>query len=78
MNGENTLLIWGTGAIAEEVLKHGLNGTIMGFVEIIRTKETFQGYSVYEISTDKLPDCDYIVVANAHTNTIYEWAVGME
>ena len=62
MNGENTLLIWGTGAIAE----------------VIRTKETFQGYSVYEISTEKLPDCDYIVVANAHTNTIYEWAVGME
>lgn len=76
MNGENTLLIWGTGAIAEEVLKHGLNGTIMGFVETIRTKETFQGYSVYEILTEKLPDCDYIVVANAHTNTIYEWALG--
>lgn len=76
LNRENTILIWGTAVIAEEVLNHGLNGTIIGFVETIRTKETFQGYSVYEILTEKLSDCDYIVVANAHTDTIYEWAAG--
>lgn len=75
LNKKNIILIWGTGVIAKEVYDHGLNGKVIGFIETSRTKEIFQGHTVYEISTEGVPEYDYIIVANAHTDTIYEWVI---
>ena len=65
------LLIWGTGAIAVEVIDNDLNGEIIGFVETVRKSEIFRGKPVY--GAVELPkDYDFIVVANTYGNEIYQ------
>lgn len=65
------ILIWGTGKIAEQVLKNGLNAEIMGFIETKKTKDLFQDHFVYDYFT--MPkNYDYIVVANIYVNEIYQ------
>lgn len=65
------LLIWGTGAIAQQVLHNVLNGEIIGFIETYKKREVFNDKPVYGI--DEIPPFyDYIVVANAYVNEIYK------
>lgn len=65
------ILIWGTGIIAEQVLKKSLRGNIIGFIETQKTKELFWNKPVFGI--DEIPDkYDFIIIANSHVDEIYE------
>ncbi len=65
------LLIWGTGRYSAEIEGNGLNGSVIGYVETYKSKESYHGLPVYEIAC--LPkEYDYIVIANTHTDEIYE------
>lgn len=65
------LLIWGTGAIAQQVLHNSLNGEIIGFIETYKKTDNFNDKPVYGI--DEIPvSYDYIVVANTYVNEIYK------
>ncbi len=65
------LLLWGTGRLCDEIEENGLNGVVIGYVETCRSRELYRGLNVYEIGS--LPEkYDYIIVANTHTNEIYE------
>ena len=64
------ILIWGTGAVARQVLHNSINGEIIGFIETCKKIDTFQDKLVYGIG-EKLPSYDYIIVANTYTNEIY-------
>lgn len=64
------LLIWGTGKMAREVESNGLNGRIAGYIETHRTKDKFQGLTVYEIK-DLSEVYDYIIVANSYVDEVY-------
>ena len=46
----NKILIWGTGNIANKILKNGLNAEIMGFIETYKVKESFQDKPIYSIT----------------------------
>lgn len=70
----NEILIWGTGNIAAQIMKNGINGKIAGFVETHKTKDYFEGYQVYSI--DDVPHTyDYMIVANSYSDLIYEICV---
>ena len=70
----NKLLIWGTGAIAEQVLHNSLNGEIIGFIETNKTIDFYKNRPVYSI--DEIPcNYDYIIVANTYVNEIYRECV---
>ena len=44
------ILIWGTGNLAEKLLQNGLKEqNIIGFIETIRTKETYRNKKVFEL-----------------------------
>ncbi len=64
------ILIWGTGNIAKEIIKNNINGEVLGFIETIKSKDFFLGKKIYNC-TDKLPDYDYIIVANSYIYEIY-------
>lgn len=66
--------VWGTGQIAESLIKNGLTKEITGFIETRKTKDNFKGYPVIcaeEISCD----FDYIIVANHFVDQIYDWCI---
>ena len=45
------LLIWGTGKIAERIVRNGLKEQqIVGYIETIKTKEVFNGKRVFALS----------------------------
>lgn len=67
------ILIWGTGKIGESVYEQGINGTIIGFIETYRGVCRFKDLPVYQVTTDKLPNYDYIIVANTHTIEVYSY-----
>lgn len=65
------VIIWGTGNLAQKIMKEGITGKIVGFLETKKSKESFEGYPVYGI--EEIPeDYDYIVVANSFSDEIYE------
>lgn len=64
------ILVWGTGTIAKEYLDEINNDDVIGFIETVRSKDTFYSKPVYGI--DEIPqEYDYIVVANIYGNEIY-------
>lgn len=65
------ILIWGIGAVAEQVLHNGLNARIIGFLESNKTIDEYYGKRVYSIA-EKLPGYDFIIVANTHSSEIYK------
>ena len=67
----NKILIWGTGNIANIILKNGLNAEIMGFIETYKVKESFQDKPIYSI-TEIPENYDYIIVANSYVKEIYQ------
>lgn len=65
------ILIWGTGAIAKQVLHNVVNGEIVGFIETNKKADLFHDKPVYSIG--EIPvSYDYIVVANTYVNEIYQ------
>jgi len=74
MEKTNKILIWGTGNIARHILKNGLNGQIIGFIETNKTKDFFEDKRVYSI--EDIPEgYDYIIVANTFTSEIYHTCI---
>lgn len=66
-----SILIWGTGNIAQNFIENGINGKIIGFIETHKTRDSFRDIQVYSI--DDMPVYyDYIIVANTYVNQIYE------
>ncbi|MCI8392282.1 MAG: DUF268 domain-containing protein [Roseburia sp.] len=66
--------VWGTGEIAERVMKDGLGREIEGFIETEKSKDSFCGYPV--ISAKEIPqEFDFILVANRFGDQIHEWCV---
>lgn len=64
------LLVWGTGAIAKEYFEEINKDDVIGFIETIKSKDTFGLKPVYGI--DEIPkEYDYIVVANVYGSEIY-------
>lgn len=64
-------LIWGTGNIATQIYKNGVNGILMGFIETQKSKEVWEEYQVFDAET--IPcDYDYIIVANTYSDEIYD------
>lgn len=64
------LLVWGTGKLANQFLRNGYKGELLGFVETEKSSESYMDKPVYEI--EELPEnYDYIIVANAYTTEIY-------
>lgn len=67
----NKLLVWGTGAISDQVIKNGLNGNIIGFIETNKRAETYCNKKVF--SVEEIPnEYDYIIVANSFVKEIYD------
>ncbi len=67
------LLIWGTGKIADRVIKHLSydSVSVKGIIDSNKKKELWMGFPVY--TPDMIPDnYDYIVVANSYTNEVVE------
>lgn len=65
------IIIWGTGYIAKDILKHGINAEIIGFVETQRSKTKYDGLPVFDIS--EIPkEYDYIIVANMYSEEIFK------
>lgn len=64
------ILIWGTGNIASEIYKNGINGSIEGFIETKKKKKVFQGKPIYGID-EEWPNYDYLIVANSFSNEVY-------
>lgn len=73
----NRLLVWGTGNIAEQVLRNSLNGHIIGFIETVKRRKEYKGRPVFDLN-DMPKDYDYIIVANAYVSEIYELCVEKE
>ena len=68
------ILIWGTGAVAKKFIENGINAKVIGFVETYKTIDEYNGVPLYGV--DELPKgYDFIVVASAHTNEIYQTCV---
>ena len=71
MQKESKILVWGAGNTARDVVKNGINGEIIGFIENKKTADTFLQKRIYSI--DEIPeDYDYIVVASSYVNSIYK------
>ncbi len=64
------LLIWGTGRIAEQFIKNGFCGELLGFVETHKTKDFYMGKPVFD-SQEMPGNFDYIIVANTYGEEIY-------
>lgn len=69
------LLVWGTGDFAKQFLNDGYQGEVIGFVETIKSKDTFMQKPVY--GSDEIPEngYDYIVVANSYGTEIYSLCI---
>ena len=64
------ILIWGTGNIAKQVILRGIYAEIIGFIQTDKSRDVFQGKTVY--SVDEIPkDYDLIIVANSFVNEIF-------
>lgn len=71
MSGENEILIWGTGGVCNEVLKNGVDGKLIGFIETQKSKGQYRGLPVYD--ADTIPaDYDFIIIANKSVDAIYK------
>lgn len=71
MQKESKILVWGAGNTARDVVKNGINGEIIGFIENKKTADIFLQKRIYSI--DEIPeDYDYIVVASSYVNSIYK------
>lgn len=66
--------IWGTGQMAQNMFKSGMNKGINGFIETVRTKVSFMGYPVVEAINIPI-DFDYIFVANRFVDEIYDFCM---
>lgn len=65
-----SVLIWGIGNIARQIISNGLNAEIIGFIQSDKNEELFEGKKVYII--DELPrEYDFILVANSYSHEIY-------
>ncbi len=64
------IMIWGTGKTAWKILENGLNAEIVGFIETKKNENMFCEKRVYEIG-ERLPEYDYLLVANTHAIEIY-------
>lgn len=65
------ILVWGTGNIADQVLKNGLQGEIIGFIETNKSKSNYCGEKVYAVN--EIPvNYDFILVANSFSDEIYQ------
>lgn len=68
------IIIWGTGKIATRVWENGLSGEVVGFLETVKKKDTFESYPVFDLNT--LPeDFNWIIVANSFSDEIYNICV---
>lgn len=65
------VLIWGTGVIAKQVLNNGINAEIVGYIETKKTDNEFNGCKIYS-SDERFPDYDLIIVANTHSEQVYQ------
>lgn len=64
------ILIWGTGNNTTHLLKNGVSGNLVGFIESKKTKEIFHGLPVYSASEiSDIYDC--IIVASIYVEEIY-------
>lgn len=64
------VLIWGTGAIAKQMLLNGICGELLGFIQSEKSMDMYDGKSVYGL--DELPEeYDFIIVANSFSDEIY-------
>lgn len=64
------LLVWGTGNLANQFLRNGYKGDLLGFVQTRKSSNRYMDKPVYSI--DELPkDYDYIIVANSYATEIY-------
>ena len=64
------VLIWGTGAIAKQVLSNGICGELLGFIQSEKSMDMYDGKSVYGL--DELPkEYDFIIAANSFSDEIY-------
>ena len=65
------ILVWGTGYFANQFINDGYQGEVIGFIETIKSKDTFMQKPVY--GSDEIPESgyDYIVVANTYGTEIY-------
>lgn len=68
------ILIWGTGKVARQVLKNGVQGDIIGFVQSSKSAELFEGKKVYEAG-ESLPEFDYLLIANTYATEIYQTCI---
>ena len=69
------VLVWGTGDFAQQFISDGCEGDIIGFIETIKTKDTFMQKPVY--SSHEIPEngYDYIVIANSYGTEIYSLCI---
>ena len=64
------VLIWGTGAIAKQMLLNGICGELLGFIQSEKSMDMYDGKSVYGL--DELPkEYDFIIAANSFSDEIY-------
>lgn len=74
MKGEHSgmkIIIWGTGKIAAQVWRNGVEGELLGFLETVKKRDTYMNYPVFDIA--ELPeDFDRIIVANRFSDEIYK------
>lgn len=65
------ILIWGTGKIAEQVMRRHMKAEVIGFIETVKHKERYKDKPVYGYKN--IPGgYDYIIVATVYSNEIYE------
>lgn len=65
------VLIWGTGNMAKELMGHGINAEILGFIQTKKTEECFMNYPIFSCSS--IPkNADYILIANTFSDQIYD------
>lgn len=63
------ILIWGTGNLARRFIENKCGGEIIGFVETVKSRNSFMQKPVYEVR--KIPKTyDYIIVANSYVDEI--------
>lgn len=71
------ILIWGTGKFSNEILKKGISGEIIGFIESKKEKDFYKGIRVY--SSDEIPEpYDFILVASTYINDIYKRCISLK
>lgn len=64
------IFVWGTGYIAQQMLKNGMNVEINGFVETKPMKRNFEGKNV--ISFSELTGEEIVIIASTYGGEIFE------